>query len=48
LFGLALWLRSPHCLHQRSRATLVRALADGFAGRLGPMPDDLNPVVAHA
>jgi rhamnopyranosyl-N-acetylglucosaminyl-diphospho-decaprenol beta-1,3/1,4-galactofuranosyltransferase len=48
LFGLALWLRSPRCLHRVARATLVRALADGFAGRLGPMPDTLNPVVAHA
>jgi GT2 family glycosyltransferase len=47
LFGLALWIRSPGRLQAQPRRTFRRALADGFSGRLGPIPQDLERTRPH-
>ncbi|MDB5868713.1 MAG: putative b-glycosyltransferase, Glycosyltransferase Family 2 [Polaromonas sp.] len=48
LLGLALWLRSPRRFGLCACRTLLRAVTDGFAGRLGPFPDSLKPAPPHA
>lgn len=47
LFGMALWLRTPRSLGPLAWRTLLRAITDGFTGRLGPFPDSLRPLPAH-
>lgn len=42
LFGIALWVRSPGRLTSASWLTLVISIADGLAGRLGPLPERLH------
>ncbi len=40
--GFALWLRSPGCFGLQPLRMVVEAIADGFSGRLGPLPEHLN------
>lgn len=43
LFGLALWLRSPRRFALQPWRMLLAAISDGMAGRLGPLPERLQP-----
>jgi len=42
LFGMALWLCSPGRFKSPAWHALLRALSDGYAARLGPLPERLK------
>jgi len=42
MFGIALWLCSPGKFKPAARRTLLGALSDGYADRLGPFPEHLR------
>ena len=45
LLGIGIWLRCPGRFRRKTLSILMKAISDGYAGRLGPYPDTFKAAV---